>query len=102
MVRTMLVAMALLFSLVAGYVPVVYAEDAAYEIQSADTVRAILVRQAGKPVTVRLQSGSDIGGTVVKVGDSVVHLTKVSGMDFYDAVVRLDTIAAVLVKVRGR
>jgi hypothetical protein len=38
---------------------------------------------------------------VLKVGESVLHLAKLSGRDFYDAVVRIDRISAVILKVRG-
>jgi hypothetical protein len=41
-----------------------------------------------------------VEGTVVAVGTAGVHVARLAGMDFFDAVVRLDQIAAVIVRVR--
>ena len=75
------------------------AQDAPMEV-NADAIKVNLERQAGKRVRVRLVSGQDIEGTVVAVGTAGVHLARLGGMDFYDGVVRLDQIAAVIVRVR--
>jgi len=40
-------------------------------------------------------------GTVNKVGDSLVHSSKISGRDLSDAAVRIDKISAVIFNVRG-
>ena len=55
-----------------------------------------------RPVTLQLTSGQEISGTVTKVGDHVVHLSRIAGRDFYDAVVVLDRVNAVLFKVVGK
>jgi hypothetical protein len=39
---------------------------------------------------------------VTKVGDNMVQISKISTMSYYDAVIRIDNIAAVLLKVRSR
>jgi hypothetical protein len=49
-----------------------------------------------------LNSGGEIQGVVTKVGDNIVHISKISTMGYYDAVVRIDGIAAVLMKVRAK
>jgi hypothetical protein len=44
-----------------------------------------------------------VAGTVVKVGDHAVHLSKLGGgRDFFDAVVVLERVDGVIFKVRGR
>jgi len=75
------------------------AQDAALEV-NADAIKVNLERQVGKRVRLRLISGQDVEGTVVAVGTAGVHVGRLAGMDFYDAVVRLDQIAAVIVRVR--
>jgi hypothetical protein len=83
-------------------IPMVFADEAKYELKSpAATIKDILSEQTGKRVIVRLENGENLEGTVTRVGDSVVHIVRVSGKDFYDAVVRIDRISAVLFKVRG-
>ena len=50
---------------------------------------------------VKLVSGQDLDGKVAKVGSQVVVFSELSGMEFSDATVRLDQVAAVLVR-RGK
>jgi len=76
------------------------AQDAPLEVK-ADAVKVNLERQVGKRVRLRLVSGQDLEGTVVAVGTAAVHLARLGGMDFFDGVVRLDQIAAVIVRVRN-
>ena len=49
----------------------------------------------------RLLSGQDLEGTVVAVGSAAVHVSRLPGMDVFDAVVRLDPVATVLIRARG-
>ena len=101
---TMKVMAAILFALCCTMVfaPTVSAEEPKYEMKSAAvTIKDILAENTGKRVIVRLETGENLEGTVSKVGDSVVHIAKLSGKDFYDAVVRIDRISAVIFKVRG-
>lgn len=80
----------------------VSADEVRYELTSpAATVKDVLAGQTGKRVLLRIEGGEQVEGTVTKVGDTVVHVAKLSGKDFYDAVVRIDRISAVVFKVRG-
>jgi hypothetical protein len=89
------------FGLVVQAVPAL-AEEPKYELKSAGaTIKDVLQESLGKRVIVRLETGENLEGTVLKVGESVLHLAKLSGRDFYDAVVRIDRISAVIFKVRG-
>ena len=76
------------------------AQEAALDV-SADAIKVNLERQVGKRVRLRLLSGQDVDGTVVAVGAAAVHMSRLAGMDFFDGVVRLDQIAAVIIRVRG-
>ena len=77
----------------------VKAQDAPLEV-NADAIKVNLERQVGKRVRLRLISGQDVEGTVVAVGTAGVHVARLAGMDFFDGVVRLEQIAAVIVRVR--
>lgn len=68
---------------------------------SPDAMRRTLEAQAGKRVKVKLLSGQDLDGVVGPIGSYAVTLTELTGMEFYDATIRLDQIAAVIVRVRG-
>lgn len=81
--------------------PPARAQDAKLEVTAADTVKTVLQRQTGKRVSVVLPSGPELSGVVTRVGDNVVHLSEISGREFFDAVVSLDRISAVVIRARG-
>ena len=78
-----------------------FAEEKKYDLNSAAGIKDILKENMGKRVYVRMNSGEELNGTVAKVGDQLVHISSLAGMDFYDAAVRIDRISAVKFKVRG-
>jgi hypothetical protein len=62
------------------------------------TQAAILASQVGKTVELHLSSGEKIGGEVASVGEDLVHLTSLTGMEMFEATVTIDDIAAVVVR----
>ncbi|HEU4684572.1 MAG TPA: hypothetical protein VFS39_08745 [Nitrospira sp.] len=78
------------------------AEDASADLNAPDALRHVLEQQVGKRVKVKLISGQELDGKVQKVGAQAATLSELGGMDFFDATVRLDQVAAVLVKARGK
>ncbi|MEJ2170825.1 MAG: hypothetical protein P8X90_35485 [Desulfobacterales bacterium] len=54
----------------------------------------------GKNIIVHLKSGKSFQGFVKAVGTNTVHLEKLTGKDFYDALIRIDQIAAIEAKFR--
>jgi hypothetical protein len=65
-----------------------------------DTVQTVLAAQKGKRVAVRVRSGQEFTGTVQEVTGRLVHLGAISGKEFFDAVVPLEAIDAVLVRTK--
>jgi len=78
------------------------AQDVKLEIKDGDSVKSVLERYVGKRVALVMASGPDLTGTVVKVGERVVHLGELQGREFFDAAVSLDRVTAVVVRVRSR
>jgi len=78
------------------------AQDAKLEVKSTDTVRTLLERQIGKRISVVLTTGPELAGVVVSVGDKVVHLSELTGREFFDAIVNLEQVGAVIIRVRPR
>lgn len=83
-------------------VPAVLAEETTVELNSPEVVRQVLEQQVGKRVKVKLLSGQDLDGKVAKVGTQAVLLSELAGMEFFDATLRLDQVAAVMVKARTK
>jgi hypothetical protein len=78
---------------------------AAEAIPNVDTpglVLETLKQQLSKRVKVKLISGQDLEGKVARVGTSGIVLTELTGMDYYEATVRLDQIAALIVRSAGK
>lgn len=65
-----------------------------------DTVVKVLAAQAGKRVTLKLGPGDEITGVVKLVTPDVVHLSELSGREFFDAVVDTKRVVAVIVRVK--
>ena len=68
----------------------------------ADSVKMVLERQVGKRVAVVLSTGQELNGVVIKVTRDLLHLSELGGREFNDAVIPLDRINAVVIRVRTR
>ncbi|OGW27947.1 MAG: hypothetical protein A2X59_11610 [Nitrospirae bacterium GWC2_42_7] len=77
-------------------------EEQKFELNNSDTIKIVLEQYVGKGVIITLNSGDEIQGTLTKVGDTLVHVSKISTMSYYDAVIRTDSIVAVKMRVRNR
>lgn len=78
----------------------IIAQDTKFSVSKDDTIRSVLSKQAGSKVILRLDSGEEMSGTVKLVGDKVVHLSELTGKEYYDAVIDLEEVAAVIVRAR--
>ena len=54
----------------------------------------------GKNVFIHLNSGETLQGNVKTFGNGLVHLEKLTGKDFYDALIRIEEISAIEAKFR--
>ncbi len=77
------------------------AQEKKVEINTSFSMKQILVSFTGQKVTVKTDGGESIEGTVTGVGDHLVHISRLSGKDFYDAVVKIDKISSVVFRARG-
>jgi len=59
-----------------------------------------LVAMKGKTVAVTLSSGQIVTGIVKEAQNNLLHLEKLSQKEFYDAIIRIDLIVAIEVRVR--
>lgn len=106
--RSMVVLAVLLVGVMASvggtavFIPTVSAEEAVLDLNSPDAIKHALEQQVGKRVKVKLESGQDLEGKVAKVGSHAIQLSELSGMEFFDATVKLEEIVAVIVRVRTK
>lgn len=62
------------------------------------SIQSILNAQKGNVVTLKLQSGNELTGTVGVVSVNVVHLSKLAGKELFDAAADISNIEAILVR----
>jgi hypothetical protein len=79
----------------------VFAQEKA-ALQPNATVISLLQGSAGKSVELHLRSGEKMGGKVAQVTDNIVHLSNLTGAEYFDAFVDAKDISAVVVRVAGR
>jgi len=78
------------------------AQETKLEIKASTTMRDVLWENTGKRVALRLASGEEIEGTVTMVGNSLAHISKLAGKEFFDAVVSIEKISAVRLRMRDK
>jgi small nuclear ribonucleoprotein (snRNP)-like protein len=55
---------------------------------------------AGKDVYINLHSGKTYQGFLKSVGDHLIHVEKIAGKEYFDALIRIEDISAIEVKFR--
>src|SRR3954453_12609891 len=70
------------------------------DLQTSDTILGILQKNVGQVVELRMKSGEKIAGKLEKVGDKLVHLSALTGAEFYDAAVEAGDVSAVIVRTK--
>jgi len=93
-----LAAAALVCLPAAGLAGAVQVPGVSYNVNASlpDNLKSLV----GKKVYVSLDSGTTFAGTVKQVGEHLLHLEKLDGKDFFDALIRLEDIAAIDTRFR--
>jgi small nuclear ribonucleoprotein (snRNP)-like protein len=78
-----------------------FAQEVKFELNKDYGIKEILTGYVGKRVAIRLDGGEELEGIVSSIGDHLVHISKLSKRDFYDALVRIERINAVIIRVRS-
>jgi hypothetical protein len=69
-------------------------------IKAGDTIQKILESHKGKRITLRLAGGGELSGKVRSVTKELVQLGELSGQEFFDGVVEVGKVSAVIVRVK--
>jgi hypothetical protein len=95
-----------LYSLVIGIIVAVTCSNLLAQekgaLQPNATVLSLLQASAGKAVELHLSSGEKMGGKVAGVTENVVHLSNLTGAEFFDAFIDAKDVSAVVVRVAGK
>jgi hypothetical protein len=79
-----------------------FAQEQTLTTQGTQPIRDSLKAKVGAKVSLQLIGGQEVSGKIVSVGDQAVHLSELTGKEFYDAVIRLDHVSALVVRVREK
>ena len=74
--------------------------QAKIDLQTGDTILGVLQKNVGQIVELRMNSGEKIAGKVERVGDKLVHLSALTGAEFYDAAVDTADVSAVVIRTK--
>jgi hypothetical protein len=69
-------------------------------VASAADIKATLEQHKGKRVSLRLPAGEELVGKVASVDGGTVILTELAGREYFDAVVEIDEISAVIYRAK--
>lgn len=65
-----------------------------------DSITSIVAAQKGKRVTLRLRSGQELTGLLRQSTDRLVVVGELTGKEFFDAVVPMEAIEAVIIRTK--
>jgi hypothetical protein len=71
-------------------------------LQPNATILSVLQGSTGKTVELRMQCGEKIGGKVEQVNDNVLLLSRLTGAEYFDGVVNVKDISAVVTRSAGK
>ena len=71
-------------------------------VEANDSIASFLGKHTGQVVELRLKSGDKFAGKIAMVGATVVHLSQLTGQDFFDAVIDVKDVSAVIVRARQK
>jgi len=99
------IILAMLFSAVFLTLPaevkakVVAVEGVSYNVNSSlvDNLKSLV----GRKIYVTLDSGKTVAGFLKEVGDHLIHLEKLDGREFFDALIRIEDINAIETRFRN-
>ena len=74
--------------------------SAEVKVSQGTTLTELLTSMSGQSVSVTLKSGKEFTGKVGIVGQSVLHIKGLSGKEFYDAVINVNDVSAVVARNR--
>ena len=69
-------------------------------LKAEDSLATLLESYQGKRVTIRLQGAEELTGKVRLVTKDLLHLGELAGREYFDAVVDIHKVSAVIVRTR--
>lgn len=71
------------------------------ELRQSIGMKEALMEFTGKRVSVTLDSGTAYEGILTKVGDHLIHISRLTGKEYFDAMIRIDKVNALVVRAKS-
>ena len=97
-----ILAVVVFCSPLAGMSQQAVAEEKTVELRAGDTMGELLGRLVGSSVELTLRNGTALSGKLSAVHQHLVLLANLRGKEFYDAVIRIEDVSAVSLRMRDR
>jgi len=78
----------------------VIAADYDFKFSDDSSLKTSLLQFKDKSVEISLRSGEQISGKISNIGSHVILLRELKGKEYYDALINIDEIAAVVFRAR--
>jgi len=91
---------AILATLAASFLLALPAHAQEVTVSAGDTIQTVLAANKGKRVSVRTSGGQELTGLVRDATGKLVVLGAVTGREYFDAVIPLEKIEAVLLRTK--
>lgn len=79
---------------------VIAADEMILDVSDANAIKLSLDKLIGKTVSFRLENGEDITGVLEGVGSTTARLGKLTGKEFYSALIAIDKIIAITYRAK--
>lgn len=98
-------AVVMLIAAACGFLPATAQARSVTAVEGAKYDTGISIRDnlkscIGKDIVIHLRSGKTFQGYLKSLGDHLIHVEKLAGRDFYDALIRIEDITAVELRFR--
>ena len=71
------------------------------ELRQDIGIKEALIQFTGKRVSVTLDSGTAYEGILTKVGDHLVHISRLTGKEYFDVLIRIEKISGLVVRTKS-
>ncbi len=94
------VFLALMCVMVFSIAPPAFSEESGFQFNKDSSLHTNLLQFKGKTIEIQFKSGGQLVGKLSEVGNQSILLKELRGKEYYDALIVIDDIAAVIFKAR--
>jgi len=90
----------LMCMMVSSIAPLAFSEESGFQFGKDYALKTSLLQFKGKTIEIQFKSGGQLAGKLSEVGTQSILLQELRGKEYYDALIVIDDIAAVIFKAR--